>query len=114
MPHRDGLLFTSPRGPTIVAPHDKSNADRPIALIKDRRNRMAAPSTSRPPRASCAAMVLALCLFALTACTAFLVPHLHSMEEAGVFNAPYTYATQGRMAFPIYGEQFFNSFGIHP
>ena len=44
----------------------------------------------------------------------FFVPRRPGMEEVGVFNAVYTYAHSGKMTFPIYGLDFFNSFGIHP
>jgi hypothetical protein len=44
----------------------------------------------------------------------FFTPRSPGMEEAGVFNAAYTYAHYGKMAFPIYGTDFSNSFGIHP
>jgi hypothetical protein len=44
----------------------------------------------------------------------FFSPRRPGMEEVGVFNAVYTYAHFGKMTFPIYGLDFFNSFGIHP
>ena len=44
----------------------------------------------------------------------FFSPRRPGMEEVGVFNAVYTCAHFGKMTFPIYGLDFFNSFGIHP
>src|SRR5438309_7212569 len=44
----------------------------------------------------------------------FLSARRPGMEEVGVFNAVYTYAHYGKMTFPIYGLNYFESFGIHP
>jgi hypothetical protein len=76
----------------------------------------AAVSTPRlalfaPPRS--VAIVAALVTVAILL-LCFLVPRSPGMEEAGVFNAVYTYAYAGRIAFPVYGRDFFESFGIQP
>src|SRR5579862_4466083 len=59
-----------------------------------------------------------LVLGSLVACCVLLIcffwPRKPGMEEAGVFNAAYTYAHYGKMSFPVYGLRFFDSFGIHP
>src|SRR5712691_5984110 len=44
----------------------------------------------------------------------FFCPRSPGMEEVVVFNAVYTYAHGGQMAFPVYGADYAHSFGIHP
>src|SRR4051812_10425342 len=54
--------------------------------------------------------IAAACIFLIC----FFCPRRPGMEEAGVFNAVYTYAHFGKMSFPVYGSAYFDSFGIHP
>jgi hypothetical protein len=44
----------------------------------------------------------------------FVMPRSPGIEEATVFNAVFTYAQDGVMSFPVYGNAFLHSFGIHP
>src|SRR5262249_10124882 len=56
--------------------------------------------------------ILAACVLLMVGQLALFTPREVGMEEAGLHNAVYTWATTGRMSFPIYG--LFDSFGIHP
>lgn len=56
--------------------------------------------------------VFAVVASSLILALGFTTPRQPGIEEAGVYNAIYTWVHTGRMAFPIYG--MFDSFGIHP
>jgi hypothetical protein len=45
---------------------------------------------------------------------AFFSPRHPFMEEVGVYNAIYAFVQDGKISFPIYGREYFQSFGIHP
>src|SRR5262245_17658369 len=77
---------------------------------------MTNPLLPMPSKTSeyCALTLFAAFILRCILLTDFFVPRRPGMEEAGRFNAAYTYAHAGKMAFPIYGAEFADSFGIHP
>src|SRR6266498_2716086 len=76
------------------------------------------PSSSKlPGRAAnsrLAVPLFAVLITVLIFVLCFFYPRSPGMEEVVVYNAVYTYAHYGQMAFPVYGPDFAHSFGIHP